>query len=62
MTVKQTKAAFSSTRSLLTNDDPEIMQGGGRGGAAAAHPGVLDDEEGEAEEVAGVEDVEVAGT
>jgi hypothetical protein len=28
----------------------------------AAHPGVLDDEEGEAEEVAGVEDVEVAGT
>jgi hypothetical protein len=38
------------------------MQGGGGQGVADAHPGVRDDEMVETEEVAGVEDVEVAGT
>ena len=66
-TVKQTKLEpfcfrFSKP-SLISSpcDDAATMQRGGRCGGDVAHPGVLDDEEEDAEELAGDEDEGNAG-
>jgi hypothetical protein len=53
---------FSSTRFFLINVDPGPCKEEEGRGVADAHPGVRDDEMVETEEVAGVEDVEVAVT